>query len=79
MDELRKKKLQARVEKLKVYSTEDVAVDVARTLNKTEKGSTYAVFSVSETSESQFVVAELSDWEILSRLGYQMRNHKLHD
>lgn len=79
MDELRKKKLQARVEKLKVYSTEDVAVDVARTLNKTEKGSTYAVFSVSETSESQFVVAELSDWESLSRLGYQMRNHKLHD
>lgn len=79
MDELRKKKLQARVEKLKVYSTEDVAVDVARALNKTEKGSTYAVFSVSETSESQFVVAELSDWESLSRLGYQMRNHKLHD
>lgn len=79
MDESCKSKLQARIEKLKVYSSEDVAVDVARMLNKTEKNSTYAVFSVSKSSDLQFVVAELSDWESLSRLGYQMRNHKLHD
>lgn len=79
MDELRQKKLRARVEKLKTYSSEDVAVDAARTLNKAEKGSTYAVFSISKTSEPQFVIAELSDWEILSRLGYQMRNQALHD
>ena len=38
MDELRQKKLRARVEKLKTYSSEDVAVDAARTLNKAEKG-----------------------------------------
>lgn len=79
MDESRKSKLQARIEKLKVYSSEDVAVDVARMLNKTEKNSAYAVFSVQKSSNLQFVVAELSDWESLSRLGYQMRNHKLHD
>ena len=48
MDEARKSKLQARIDKLKVYSSEDVAVDVARTLNKTEKGLTYAVFSISK-------------------------------
>lgn len=79
MDESRKNKLQVRIEKLKVYSSEDVAIDVARTQNKTEKNSTYAVFSISKASDLQFVVAELSDWESLSRVGYQMRNHKLHD
>lgn len=79
MDESRKSKLQARIDKLKVYSSEDVAVDVARTLNKTEKGLTYAVFSISKESDLQFVVAEISDWESLTRLGYQMRNHKLYD
>lgn len=79
MDEVRKKKLQARIGKLKVYSSEDVAVDAARMLNKTEKNSSYAVFSIFKESELQFVVAEISDWEILTRHGYQMRSHKLYD
>lgn len=79
MDEMRKKRLQARIEKLKIYSSEDVAVEAARLLNKTEKNSSYAVFSVSKETELQFVVAEISDWEILTRQGYQMRSHKLYD